>query len=251
MAHPMATSPRLLARIAGALYLVSGEAFSFAENSVRGRLVVFGDAATTAHNILSHQGQYRLAFVAELLPLYIVVTVILYYLLKPVNSGVSLLAAVFSIVGCTVSTFTSLLHFAPLVFLNEASSSTAFSTDQLQSLALLFLKLGTQASNIMMVFFGFYCMLIGYLIFRSTFLPRIIGVFLVVAGLSYLFNYLANFLALPMASYSFRYIALPAGILGEGSLILWLLLMGVNNQRWNQQASVPQGDLTEDTSSLE
>jgi hypothetical protein len=230
------TSPRLAARIAGALYLISGEAFSFAENSVRGKLVVFADPAATAHNILAHQAQYRLAFVAELLPLYIVVTIILYYLLKPVSPSVSLSAAIFSIVGCTVSTFTSLLHFAPLIFLKETPSSTAFSTDQLQSLALLFLKLGTQASNIMMVFFGFYCILIGYLIFRSSFLPRIIGPFLVIAGLSYLFNYCAAFLALPVADYSFRYIALPAGVLGEGSLILWLLLMGVNNQRWREQA---------------
>ncbi|HXX15915.1 MAG TPA: DUF4386 domain-containing protein [Candidatus Eremiobacteraceae bacterium] len=235
MAH-FETSPRLAARIAGALYLISGEAFSFAENSVRGKLVVFGDAAATAHNILAHQAQYRLAFVAELLPLYIIVTIILYYLLKPVSPRVSLSAAIFSIVGCTVSTFTALLHFAPLIFLKEASSSTAFSTDQLQSLALLFLKLGTQASNIMMAFFGFYCILIGYLIFRSSFLPRIIGAFLVIAGLSYLFNYFAAFLALPVADYSFRYIALPAGILGEGSLILWLLLMGVNNKRWREQA---------------
>ena len=235
MAH-FEISPRLAARIAGALYLISGEAFSFAENSVRGKLVVFGDPAATAHNILAHQAQYRLAFVAELLPLYIIVTIILYYLLEPVSPRVSLSAAIFSLVGCTVSIFTSLLHFAPLILLKDATSSTAFSTDQLQSLALLFLKLGTQASNIMMVFFGFYCILIGYLIFRSSFLPRIIGAFLAIAGLSYLFNYSAAFLALPVADYSFRCIALPAGILGEGSLILWLLLMGVNNQRWREQA---------------
>lgn len=226
------TSPRLAARVAGVLYLISGEAFTYAENSVRGKLIVFDDASATAHNILSHEAQYRLAFVVELLPLYIVVTLILYYLLKPVNGSVSLLAAVFSFVGCTISTFTSLLHFAPLVLLKSASSSAAFSTEQLQSLALLFLKLGTQASNIMMVFFGFYCLLIGYLILRSIFLPRIIGAFLVVAGLCYLTNYFASFLALPLANYSFRYIALPGGILGEGSLILWLLVVGVNTERW-------------------
>lgn len=237
MAQSVEMSPRLAARIAGALYLISGEAFSYAENSIRGKLVVFSDAGVTAHNILSHEAQYRLAFLAELLPLYLVVTLILYYLLKPVSAWVSLLAAVLSLVGCTISTFISLLHLAPLVLLKDAPSLTTFSTDQLQWLALLFLKLGTQASNIMMVFFGLYCILIGYLIYRSTFLPCIIGAFLVLAGSCYLVNYFANFLALPLANYSFRYIALPAGILGEGSLILWLLVMGVNNRRWKDQAS--------------
>jgi Domain of unknown function (DUF4386) len=234
--NSIATSPRLAARIAGALYLISGEAFAYAENSVRGKLIAFDDAAATAHNILSHQAQYRLAFVLELLPLYIVVTLILYYLLKPVNGSLSLLAAVFSFVGCTISAFASLLHFAPLVLLKSASSSAAFSTAQWQSLALLCLKLGTQATNIMMAFFGFYCLLIGYLILRSIFLPRIIGVFLMIAGLCYLTHYFATFLALPLANYLFRYIVLPAGILGEGSLILWLLVMGVNTQRWKEQA---------------
>jgi len=162
----------------------------------------FNDAAATAHNILSHEAQYRLAFVVELLQLYIIVTFILCYLLKPVDRSVSFLAAVLSFIGCTISTVSSLLHLAPLVVLKDATS--AFSTDQLQWVALLFLRLGTQASNIMMVFLAFYCMLIGYLIFRSVFLPRIIGAFLVIAGLCYLTNYFASFLACPSGRYPCR-----------------------------------------------
>ena len=83
-----------------------------------------------------------------------------------------------------------------------------------------------------MVFFGWYCLLIGYLIFRSTFMPRILGVFMAIAGLSY-----QLFLSPPLANYLFPYVVKPAGALGELSLILWLLVMGVNNQRWREQAS--------------
>jgi glucan phosphoethanolaminetransferase (alkaline phosphatase superfamily) len=229
-------SPSLKARITGLVYVISGVLFGFSENSVRGKLVVWGDAAATAHNILSHEAVYRLAFVAELLPLYVVVTVLLYDLLKPVNKNVSLLAAVFSLVGCTIGTLTSLLHLAPLVILKGSLLPAAFTTDQSQALALMTLKLGAQGTNLMMVFFAFYCALIGCLILRSRFLPRIIGAFLVLAGLAYLTDCFAKFLLLPLANYSFRYIAFPAGVLGEGSLMLWLLVMGLNSQRWEEQA---------------
>jgi hypothetical protein len=101
----------------------------------------------------------------------------------------------------------------------------------LQALALMFLNLRAQTSSIYMVFFGWYCLLIGYLIFRSTFLPRILGVFMAIAGLSY-----QIFLSPPLATYLFPYVVKPAGVLGELSLILWLLVMGVNNQRWREQA---------------
>jgi uncharacterized protein DUF4386 len=104
--------------------------------------------------------------------------------------------------------------------------------EQLQALALMFLKLRAQASSIYMVFFGWYCLLIGYLIFRSTFLPRILGAFMAIAGLSY-----QLFLSPPLANYLFPYIVKPAGALGELSLILWLLVIGVNAQRWKEQAS--------------
>ena len=157
MMGPMAgMSPSLKARIGGALYLIAGEAFSFSENSVRAKLVVLDNAATTAKNILAHESLYRRAFAAEILPLYIVVTIILYDLLKPVNKSVSLLAAVMSLMGCAIGTVTSFLHIAPLVILKGFPSTSAFNAEQLQHLALISLSMGTQVTNIMMVFFGFY-----------------------------------------------------------------------------------------------
>ena len=230
-------SPRLKARIAGALYLVSGQAFSFSEFSVRGKLVVDGNAAATAQNILSNETLYRLGFAAELLPLYLVVTFILYDLLKPVNRSLSQLAYVFSIVGCTISALNCLIHLAPLVVLGGVGSSTAFTTDQLQALALMTLKLSAEGLNVAMVFFGFYCILIGYLIFKSAFLPRIIGVLLVIAGICYQINSFATFLAPGFAAHLYPYILIPGG--AELVLAFWLLVMGVNAQRWREQASAP------------
>jgi hypothetical protein len=227
-------SPRFKARIAGIFYLIAGMTYSFADGSVRGRLVVYGDAAATAHNILAHETLFRLGFAAELISAvcYITVTLLLYDMFKPVNKSLSLLAGFFSLVGCTIQALSSLFHLAPLVVLGGAQYLSVFNVEQLQALALMFLKLRAQATSIYMVFFGCYCLLIGYLIFRSTFLPRILGVFMAIAGLSY-----QTFLSPPLAHYLFPYILAPAGALGELSLILWLLVIGVNVQRWKEQAS--------------
>jgi len=226
-------SPRLKARIAGIFYLICGMAYSFADGSVRGKLVVAGDAAATAHNILAHEALHRLGFAAELVSAvcYITVTLLLYDMFRPVNRSVSLLAAFFSLTGCTIQALSTLFHLAPLVILGGEQYLSAFKVEQLQALALMFLTLRAQAASVYMVFFGWYCLLIGYLIFRSTFLPRILGVFMAIAGLSY-----QIFLSPPLANYLFPYVVKPAGALGELSLILWLLVMGVNNQRWREQA---------------
>jgi hypothetical protein len=104
----------------------------------------------------------------------------------------------------------------------------------------VFVNLYAQAYNISLVFFGFYCLLIGYLIFRSTYLPRILGVLMGFAGLGWL-----TFLSPPLAKYLYPYILAP-GIFGEGSLTLWLLVMGVNAQRWNEQASAAAGEIVKD-----
>ena len=226
-------SPRLKARIAGIFYLICGMAYSFAQGFVSGSLVVDGDAAATAHNILTHEPLYRLGFAAELISAvcYITVTLLLYDMFRPVNRSVSLLAAFFSLTGCTIQALSTLFHLAPLVILGGGQYLSAFKVEQLQALALMFLNLRAQTSSVYMVFFGWYCLLIGYLIFRSTFLPRILGVFMAIAGLSY-----QIFLSPPLANYLFPYVVKPAGALGELSLILWLLVMGVNNQRWREQA---------------
>jgi hypothetical protein len=231
------TSPRLKARIAGLLYLIVIIGGIFAEIFVRGRLVVHGDAAATAHNIVGHELLYRLGFAAEIFYCACNVPLILifYDLFKVVNRNVALLVVFFSLVGTAVEIVSLFAHFAPLVLLGGGHYLSAFTVEQLQAAAYMSLQLFEYGFAICLVFFGFYCLSFGYLIFRSTFFPRIIGVLLVIQGLLYLTNRFANFLAPGIAARVFPYLA--ASAVAEISLCLWLLVMGVNVQRWNEQAS--------------
>ena len=225
-------SPQVKARIAGVFYLlvflVAGSGFV-----IGGRLVVSGDAAATAASILAHESSFRLAAIAADVvggACYVVVTALFYELFKPVDRSVALAAAFFSLVGCAVGALSAVFHLAPLALLGGGQYLSVFTAQQLQAAALLLLKLYIQAQNIGLVFFGFYCLLIGYLIWRSTFLPRILGVLMMFAGVGWLTNLWA-----PLASSLFPYNVAP-GMLGEGALTLWLLAMGVNARRWNEQA---------------
>jgi hypothetical protein len=226
-------SPRLKARMAGVFELLEGVTSAFGQVVVLGRLVVAGDAAATANNILAHEPLFRLGFASSLIGVacHIVWTLLFYDLLKPVNRSLSLLAAFVSLVVCAIQALTSLLYFAPLLILQGGSSLSAFTAEQLQALALIFLKLNAYAFDMDLVFFGFWCVLTGYLIFRSTFLPRILGVLLAIDGLGWV-----TYLSPPLADHLWPYIA-AASALGEIPLELWLMVMGVNVQRWKEQAS--------------
>jgi hypothetical protein len=230
-------SPRLMARIAGLLYLIVIVGGIFAEIFVRGRLVVHGDAAATAHNIVTHELLYRLGFGAEIFycACNVPLTLIFYALFKVVNKHVALLVVFFSLVGTAVESVSLLAHFAPLIFLGGGPYLSAFTAEQLQAWAYVSLELFEYGFAICLVFFGFYCLSLAYLIFRSTFFPRIIGALLVIEGLLYLINSFANFLAPGIAARVFPYLA--ASAVAEISLCLWLLVMGVNVQRWREQAS--------------
>jgi Domain of unknown function (DUF4386) len=228
-------SPRFQARMAGVIaWITTTSGFAAI---VRDRLVVYSDAAATARNILTHEILFRLALVGDVIAvLYIAYTLLLYNLFKPVNKSISLLAAFFSLVGCAIGTLNCLFHLAPLVVLSGAQSLSALNVEPLQALALIFLKLHAQAYIIGMVLFGSYNVLIGYLIFRSTFLPRILGVLLAFSGLCYLVNCFANFLSPAFAAHLVPYILVPG--VAELLLVLWLVVVGVNLQRWNEQATV-------------
>jgi uncharacterized protein DUF4386 len=227
------TSPRLKARIAGAFYLVTTLTRMFVEIFVRNRLVVPDDAAATANNILSHEALWRWGFAADIMAFasYVALTALLYELLKPVNRSVSLVAAFFSLVAAAVQAFSGLFHLAPLILLGGSPTLNAFKREQLEALALVFLRLRAQCyHNIGLVFFGVYCLLIGNLMFRSTFLPRVIGVLMMLAGFSYVL-----FLAPPLVGQLQPYILVFPGV-GQITLTLWLVAFGVNAERWKEQA---------------
>ena len=237
MDRAVETSPRLLARIAGAFYLLTIVMGVFAEVFVRGTLVVRDDAAATATNILAHEPLYRFGLAADLtmIACYIAVTLLFYGLFKPVSRSLSLLAAFFSLVGIAVLAVNSLNHLAPLVFLGSAHYLSAFETTQLQALALMSLKMHARGYTIAVVFFGVYCLMIGYFVFRSGFLPRILGVLMAIGGLSYLTNSFAIFLLPTLAARLPDIMVL--GVIAELSLCLWLMVVGVNAPKWEEKAS--------------
>ncbi|MBZ5652795.1 MAG: DUF4386 domain-containing protein [Acidobacteriia bacterium] len=227
------TSPRFRARVAGVFEMLEGMTSAFGQVFVLGKLIVYGNAAATAANILGHQRLFWLGFVSSLIGVacHIAWILLFYYLFKPVNRSLSLLAAFVGLVVCAMQALTSLLYIAPLLILQGGSSVSAFTTEQVQGLAYVFLRLNAYAFDIDLVFFGLWCVLTGYLIFRSSFLPRILGVLLAIDGLGWV-----TYMVPPLATHLFPFIA-AASALAEIPLQLWLVVMGVNAQRWEEQAS--------------
>lgn len=226
------TSPRLLARITGVFYLLTILAGIVAQMFISGKLVVDGDAAATAANILAHRSLFELGFAVYLIEMacQITITAFFYILLKPVSRSISLLAACLGLAGCVIKTMSRLFYIAPLFVLGGAPYLSAFSLEQLQALALLLFKLNDRGAAIALAFFGFSTVLNGYLIFRSAFLPRILGVLSAIAGLGWL-----TFFYPPLGYRLFLFVA-PYGLLVAAALILWLLVKGVDVQRWRERA---------------
>ncbi|MBV6523111.1 MAG: hypothetical protein MNPFHGCM_03278 [Gemmatimonadaceae bacterium] len=226
-------SPRLKARLAGAFYLVTILLGVFSQRVVSDALVRYGDAAATASNILAHESLYRLGYAVYLIELacQITMTALFYDLLKPVSRSASLLAAFFGLVGCTVKIVSRLFFLSPLLVLEGGASFSVFSAEQAHALALLLLKVNYQAETVAMVFFGLYASVKGYLVFRSTFLPRALGVLSAIGG----FTWLA-YLYEPFATRILPIILL-AGLVGSLANIGWLLTLGVDDTRWREQAS--------------
>jgi hypothetical protein len=224
------TSPQVYARIAALLYLVVISAGIIAQMVIGGQIIVDGDAATTASNILAHKDLFQLGFTLYMIEMMcqIALAVLFYILLRPVNGNIALLALVFFLVGCTVKTISRLFYIAPLLVLGSSPYLTIFSTEQLQALALLLLNVNDQAAGMALAFFGVSTFLNGYLIFRSGFLPRILGVLSMLAGLGWL-----TFIYPPLGNQLFMVILL-LGLIGSVSLIFWLLTRGVNVQKWNE-----------------
>jgi hypothetical protein len=227
-------SPQAYARIGGAIYLVIIAAGVFAEAFVHSRLIVYGDAAATATNILAHRTLFRLGIAADLSTFLsaIVVTVILYSLLKPVNENLALLMLLFNLAQDAIGGMNGLNTYRALQLLNGAEYLKVFSPEQLQAMALLALKGHTVGFNIALMFFGPSCIVLGYLIFKSGFVPRVLGILITIAGACYLINSFALILSPSLAS---LLILLPAFI-GELSFALWLTVKGVNVPKWQERA---------------
>lgn len=226
-------TPRQLARISGVLYLICIASGFFAELFVRGKLIVFSDAAATAGNIMASPSLYRMGFLADFAALTagMVIAVLFYRLLKPLSPTLALLDLMLAIVSNVVSLAALILLYAPLILLNGAPHWQALQIGELQELALLAIRLYELGYAINLMLFGLECLVAGYLIFKSTFLPRILGVLLACGGVCYLINSFVDFMPAHFADFLFPYILLPS-LLAETSLALWLTVFGVNDAKW-------------------
>jgi hypothetical protein len=237
-------SPRALARLAGALYIVAGVTAVIGEIFVRGRLIVLGDPTATATNILAHAFLWRAGGVADLLAAAgdATLALLFFVLFARVNRPLSLLAAFFRLTHVALLATITLLHFAPLAFLSNATALNGIGTQQLQAAAFASLRLHAVGYNIALFFFGFTCITLGYLIIRSFFLPRVIGVWLAIAGAAYVLNSAVHFLVPAYGPHFFQYVLVPCG-LGELALVGWLLVFGVVEVQWKKQVWAPCAEL--------
>ena len=226
------TSPQIVARMAALLYLTTIVAGIIAQMVIGSRIIVNGDAATTANNILAQKDLFQLGFTVYMIEMacQIAQMVFFYILLKPANRNIALLALVFSLIGCTVKTLSRLFYIAPLLVLGGSHYLTVFNVEQMQALALLLLNVNDQAAGMALAFFGFSTFLNGYLIFNSNFLPRILGALSMLGGLGWL-----TFLYPPLGNQLFLFILL-IGLVGSLSQIVWLLARGVNVEQWRERS---------------
>jgi hypothetical protein len=218
------------ARIAGALILIISVFAPFSMMYVPSNLIVPGDAATTASNIMASEGLFRAGIVSDSLVFLIEIgiTVMLYVLLKPVSKTLSLVAA-FSRLAMTIIQGINLLnHFTALLLLSGADYLQVFEPDQLHALVLLFLNAHEYVALIWGLFFGLHLFFLGYLVYKSGYIPRIVGVLLVVASLCYLLQSVGNIL-LPEYEEIFATIGFLSII--ELAFPLWLLIKGVKDQQ--------------------
>jgi hypothetical protein len=231
--------PQRYARSGGALYLAIIVLGAFAEGFVANKLIEPGDAAATAHNILASPGLWRLSVAGDLVVVLCAVPLlwIEYLLLRPVSRQLVLLAVLFNLVSLAVESISKLFLLVVVPTLNSADFLRAFEPQQLEVLANLALRSHDIAFNIALIFFGLTCLVNGYLIFRSGYLPKLIGVLMQIAGLSYLIACFAALFAPALSDLITPLILLPP-LIGESSFCLWLLVKGVNVTKWSERLSM-------------
>jgi Domain of unknown function (DUF4386) len=222
-------SPQHYARLGGFLYLAIILLGGFGELFVRGTLVVSGNAAATADNVLHSQFLWRAGIAGDLLMhvFDVPVILILYFLLRPVSERLAMLATLVNLVQTAVLVANKLNLLVPLFLLGDAGYLKAFSAEQLQALSYLAIKAHGYGFGIGLIFFGVACLVRGGLMFRSGYFPKALGVLMFVAGLSYLTNSFALLLTPSIAASIFPGVLVPAFV-GELSFCLWLIVKGVD-----------------------
>ena len=231
-------SPQRYVRLAGVMYLAIIVLGLFGEGFVRASLIASGDAGATFANIAASPLLWRAGIAGDLLMhvLDVPVIVIVYLLLRPVNKGLALLATFFNLIQTAVLAVNKLTLLLPLFLIGDASFLKAFSDEQLHAMSDLAIDMHGYGFGVGLIFFGFACLARGWLIFQSGYLPKALGVLMFAAGLSYLINSFALLLAPALADMIFPAVLVPAFI-GELAFSLWLIVKGVNVERWRARSA--------------
>ena len=226
-------NPNKTARVAGCLYLMLFPLGIFGIIYVPSSLIVLGDAATTASNIMANELLYRLSIVTALTLqiVYIFLALALYKLLNPVDKNNAVLMVILVLVAAPIAMLNELNHVAVLLVLSGSDFLTTFSLDQVQASVPLFLNLHEHGVFIAQIFWGLWLFPMGYLIFKSNFLPLALGILMIIGGFGYLVDSFVYFIFpdfdVTVSEFTF---------LGELLLPLWLMFKGVNHEQWENYA---------------
>jgi len=244
--------PQFYARLWGALYLLVIVLGGFAEGFVTDKLIVAGNVAASAQNILAWPGLWNLGVAADLLVVVLAIPQlwIEYLFLSRVNKSLMLLSLLLGAASLAVEAVSKVFLLVILPMLKSPDYLTAFDAHQMQVLANLALRTHNVAFNIALIFFGFACLVSGYLVFKSGYLPKFIGRLLQLAGVCYLVGCFAALFAPAFSDLITPAILIPP-LIGESALCLWLLVKGVNVEKWIEtvrsadRRAVKESDATE------
>ncbi len=220
------------ARAAGLLFLISMVAGGIGEAYVPAKLIVSGDAAATVANIANHNLLYRIGFATFMIESFCDVTLalIMYALLRPVNRQLSLLAAFFGLMATALFAVAELFYFAPTIM--DAAYLKTFSPDQLNTLVLLSMKFCGYAGMIFTGYYGVAWLVRSCLIWKSSYLPKFLGLLMGIGGAGFVLRNIAMILAPQYASDVFLMLMFPGGLV----MTVWLLVKGVDVAKWNAKA---------------
>ncbi|MFT6338115.1 MAG: hypothetical protein ACI86M_000832 [Saprospiraceae bacterium] len=226
------------AKLAGLLYLIIAISGGFSIGYVPSVIIKAGDAASTAQNMMDHLGLFRLSILGDIvvLLLEIVLTVILYRLFKPVNKTIAMVAAFSRLAMGIVMGFNLLNYLIPFHLLNGADNLSAFKIDQLQSLAMVFFDAHQYGIYIWGLFFGFHLVALGYLVFKSGYFPKVLGLLMCIGSFGYLLESIGEITLTNSAIFSILVIVLlVVATIGELSFTFWLLIRGINIEEWDKR----------------
>jgi len=229
-------SPNVYARIGGLAYLIIIAAGAMGEIFIRSKIIVPGNDMATTRNIADSPLLWRIGISGDLVMhvFDLVVGVVYYTLFKRVNKSLALLSLLFGLIQTAVLVANKMNLMMPLFILDNANYSRAFTVQQVQALTSVFVRAHDYGFGFGLIFFGFACLIDGYLIFKSEFLPRVLGIMIFITGLCYLTNTFLLIFSPRIERSLFPVILGPLAFIGEFSMCLWLLIKGVNVKKWKE-----------------